>query len=271
MPQIKKLWAKENTAILVNPGEESLRISYNAISIVVPPRDTVARPGVGAPWTHPSAELNGKLVPGTALIADVVTLTAEGGYKTVMAIDHVCRYLVRDRDDLFAQGFNIVETADQVHEAMTLGIPLYAESQDLRARQVLARELQRQKGYKDRGEVPPPSLSERLIAWAIKHLATRGPGQRAHAVEDIEAALQGRAPTPSLESVPEHSVSEREAAATPSPEKLATAGAVFQEAQAAGIRLNGVEMGNLLRGHGPTIDQVRLKIQAKKVEQTAVA
>ncbi len=262
MAEIKKLWSKKNSVIFVWPGEEPLELKYDGMLIVLPPRDAVSRPAAGSRYTHEAAELAGRKVPGTIVLEDVTVLTVEGGYRTLVNVDHVCRYLTRDRDDLFARGFNIVESADQIQEAMTLGIPLYAESQVARARAVLSREMQRQKGYKDRGETPPPSTSEKLIAWAVNHLR-RIPQQQAHRLEDLAAVMEGRAETPSAQMAPGVTVS-----APVEGDVMARAGAVFQAAQAAGIRLNGVEMGNLLRGHEDTIVQVLTKIRAKEANDT---
>lgn len=262
MAEIKKLWSKKNSVVFVWPGEEPLSLQYDGMRIVVPPRDAVSRKGVGSPYTHEAAEIQGRKVPGTAVIEDVTSITPEGGYRVSLSIDHLCRYLTRDRDDLFNRGFNIVESVDQIQEAMTLGIPLYAESQVTRAREVLAREMQRQKGYKDRGETPPPSTSEKLIAWAVNHLRAMGPRQQAHNIDDLQAVMEGRAPT--VVSSPPQAA----AANLTTNDVMARAGAVFQAAQAAGIRLNGVEMGNLLRGHEDTIDQVVTKIRAKEANDT---
>jgi hypothetical protein len=259
MSEIRKLWSKKNAVVFVWPGEEPLELQYDGLRIVVPPRDVIARRGVGSIYTHEAAEIGGRAVPGTAVIEDVTTVTPEGGYKTVLSIDNLCRYLTRDRDDLFGRGFNIVESTDQIQEAVTLGIPLYGESQIKRAREVLSREMQRQKGYKDRGETPPPSTSEKLIAWAVNHLKSVGPQKQAHKLEDLAAVMEGRAEAPAHQAP---------AAARPDADVMARAGAVFQAAASAGIRLNGIEMGNLLRGHEDTIVQVETRILAKASNDT---
>lgn len=263
MAEVRKLWNKKNAVVFVWPGEEPLELQYDGTRIVVPPRDVIGRVGQGSIYTHDAAELNGRKVPGTAVIEDIATLTPEGGYKTMLSIDHLCRYLTRDRDDLFVRGFNIVESADLIQEAVTLGIPLYGESQIARAREVLAREMQRQRSYKDRGETPPPSTSEKLIAWAIAHLKSVGPQKQAHRFEDLAAVMEGRAAggAPAREAdVPTD--------ASVGGDVMARAGAVFQAANAAGIRLNGIEMGNLLRGHEDTITQVLTRIRAKEADNT---
>jgi len=271
MAEIRKMWSKKNSVIFVWPGEEPLELQYDAIRIVVPPRDVVGRPGGGSIYTHEPAVLElGKKIPGTAVVEDVTTMTPEGGYKTVLSIDHVCRYLTRDRDDLFVRGFNIVESADQIQEAMTLGIPLYAESQVARARQILQREMNRQKGYKDRGESPPASMSEKLISWAANHLRRMGPQQQAHRLEDLAAIMEGREPAPEHPSSTNVRVEPFDPKALPKSggDVMERASAVFQQAMAMGIKLNGVEMSNMLRGHEDTIEQVRTKIRAKEANET---
>jgi len=265
MAEIRKLWSKKNSVIFVWPGEEPLELQYDGMRIVVPPRDAISRLGRGSIYTHEAAEMGGRKVPGTAVVEDVTTVTSEGGYKTMLSIDSLCRYLTRDRDDLFSRGFNIVESVEQIQEAMTLGIPLYAESQVARARAVLAREMQRQKGYKDRGETPPPSTSEKLIAWAVNHLRNVGPQQQAHRLEDLTAVMEGRpaeAPAPTV--APAAAPQKYPAAAAM--DLMARAGAVFQAAQSAGVKLNGVEMANLLRGSEDAIFTIETKIRAKAAE-----
>lgn len=263
MAMVKKLWSKKNSVIFVWPGEEALELKYDGTRIVVPPRDVIGRVGLGSPYTHPAAERGGRPVPGTAVIEDVTTITPEGGYKMILNIDHICRYLTRDRDELFARGFNIVETEDQIEEAMTLGVPLYDQSQVERARQILNREAARQKGYKDRGEIPPASTSEHLVAWAVNHLRTVGSaGRQAHSIEDIESALRGEpAPTPSAPA-PKQMVHDAPV------DRIAQAAAVFAEARSFGIGLGNFELQALLSGSEEAIAKVKVKIEAKRREKT---
>lgn len=271
MPEIRKLWSKKNAVVFVWPGEEPLELAYDANRIVVPPRDVIGRLGIGSIYTHEAAVVAGRQTPGTAVVEDITILTPEGGYKTVLAIDHLCRYLTRDRDDLFSRGFNIVESVDQIQEAMMIGLPLYAESQVKRARDVLARELQRQKGYKDRGEVPPPSTSEHLISWAVKHLKSMGPQQQAHRMEDLSAVLEGRPAAPALEApggMPAGFGALGGApAAHPDIERLARADAIFKAAMRVNVRLNGVEMTSVLAGNESQIELVETKIKAREIER----
>jgi hypothetical protein len=264
MTEIKKFWSKKNSVVFVWPGEEPLTLKYDGIQIVLPPRDVIARVGLGSIYTHEAAEVKGRKLAGTVVVEDVTVLTAEGGYKTILNIDHLCRYLVRDRDDLFARGFNIVEDPTLIDEALTVGLPLYSESQVRRAREVLSRELQRQKGYKDRGEVPPPSTSEHLISWAVKHLKSLGPQKQAHRMEDLSAVLEGRQlnepAEPAQQDVPWR-------AAQDAAESVVEASAVFAEARTLGLSLGNFELQSLLTGNEETIAKVRVKIEARRAEK----
>jgi len=266
---VKKLWSKKNAVIFVWPGEEPLELQYDGTRIVVPPRDEIARVGQGSRYTHEAAIRAGVPVAGTAVIEDIVTLTPEGGYKTMLHIDHLCRYLTRDRDDLFHRGFNICETVDLIDEALMMGIPLYNESQIKRAREILAREMQRQQGYKNHGEVPPPSMSEHLISWAVKHLKRVGPQARAHKLEDIQAVLEGVEPSPAVATPPQAGAAVRMAQDTTGAidrEHLEEAQAVYMEANDLGVSLNNFELKALLSGSQETVAKVRVKIEAKKRE-----
>lgn len=259
MAEVRKLWSKKNSVVFVWTGEEPLELMYDGTRIVVPPRDVVSRVGLGSVYTHEAAEVGGKKMPGTAVVEDITVLTPEGGYKTLLSIDHLCRYLTRDRDDLFNRGFNICESPELIQEAVTLGIPLYGESQIKRAREILSREMQRQKGYKDRGETPPPSTSEKLISWAVKHLKSVGPQQQAHRLEDLAAALEGK-----IEVEPQR-ISENPPAVVE--DTMQRAAAAFAIAQKAGVKLNGVEMTQLLRGDEDAIEQVLVKVRARNIEK----
>lgn len=262
MAEIRKLWSKKNSVVFVWPGEEPLELQYDGTRIVVPSRDVIGRVGQGTIYTHEAAQVDGRKVPGTAVVEDVTVVTPEGGYRTLLSIDHLCRYLTRDRDDLFSRGFNICEAPELIQEAVTLGIPLYSESQVKRAREILAREMQRQKGYKDRGETPPPSTSEKLITWAVRHLRSVGPQQQAHRLEELAAVLEGR------------TEAERPQSSTPAPsspgpheDAMVRAGATFQIAQRAGVKLNGIEMQQLLRGDEEMVEKVLIKVRARELEK----
>lgn len=272
-PQFKKLWARKNSAILVWPGDQDpLRIAYNACPIVIPPRTIVSRVSPqgaaaipGSIWTHPPAVLNGRELAGTVVIEDVRVLTSEGGYKLTLDIDYVCHYLTRERDDLFNQGFNVVEDASQVEEAMAIGIPLYAAAQDQNARDILNREAARQSAYKERGETPPPALSQAKILWAIEHLRKR-PQQQAVAMDDITAVLEGRGTSVKpLPPVPPPADLEPVNA----PVNVAAAAAVFERASQLGIALNNAQLGSLLKGNPETVKKVSLLIEAKLAQQGA--
>lgn len=260
MPEIRKLWSKKNSVVFVWPGEEPLELQYDGTRIVVPARDVIGRVGVGSIYTHEPAEMSGRKIPGTAVIEDITTVTPEGGYKTMLSIDHLCRYLTRDRDDLFRRGFNICESVDLIQEALTLGIPLYSESQIKRAREVLSREMQRQKGYKDRGETPPPSTSEHLVSWAVKHLKSVGPQAQAHRLEDLAAALDGRGPEP-------QQIAAIGDVVVDASDLMAQAGAAFQAARAANLKLNGVEMTQLLSGNENMIAMVLTRVRGALAEK----
>lgn len=260
MSEPRKLWRKRSGAILCWAGDEPLTLAYNAVRIVVPAIDVVARVAQGAIYTHPAAQLNGRPLPGTAFIEDVIKMNAEGGYVTLLDVDAVCHYLTSGRDDLFAQGFNVVEEASQVREAHEIGRPLYEAAQDQRAREVLSREMSRQKAYKDRGEVPPPPLGQKTVAWAMSHLKRRAPATPTHKIEDIQAVLEGRAVE---QAPPPAGLALRSDGEDPQ--------AVFAEAERLHVSMKYNDLAAMLRGDPEAMERVKVAIAAKRAEKEQAA
>lgn len=250
--QVKKLWSRKNEQIFVWPGEEPLSISFDGSVIVIPPRHIFSRPGKGSIYKLEGArKANGDPIPGTVVVADVVVETPGGGYATSFDVRQICEYLVRDRDDLFRQGFNIVSTPEEVVTAMEMGIPLYEASQVERARAVIATELERRKKFEDRGQPAPPSSSEHLVQWAIAHLKRQEARRPAHSADDLRAVLEGRY----IQAAPPSTV----------PVKETKAGtALYNEAKELNVQLTKPEMQAILDGDEEQLQFVRAKIAARR-------
>ena len=248
--QVRKLWTRLNEAILVWPGEEPLVLKYNREEIWVPPRTDTARVGPGSPYRLPSAsDQRGNPLRGTVLVRDVTVETDSGGYETVLDVQAMARYLVRDRDDLFNRGFNIVSVAEEVAVAMTLGIPIYEKSQDERARAIIANEMDRRRKFEEKGQPAPPSSSEHLIAWAITHLKSRSAEKPRFTTDALRVALEGRY--------------EAEAPPATIPLDTTEGATLYADAKASGVQLTKQELAGILDGDQDQMEFVRQKIAAR--------
>jgi hypothetical protein len=252
MPEFTKLWSRPSEAILVWPGEEPLQISYDAETILVPPRFETAKVGPGSPYRFPSAtDKSSHLVRGTVLVKDRTVSSAEGGWKTVFSVNDMAAYLTRDRDDLFRRGFNIVADVSQVDTAMELGIPLYEASQDERARDIVAKEMDRRHKYEQKGQPAPPSSSDHLVAWAIAHLRSREPKRPQFSTDQLRTALEGH----------------YDAAVSPATiplEQPRTGMELYQDAKDLKVQLSKAELEALFENNEDQMRFVREKIAARR-------
>jgi len=250
--QVRKLWSRLNEAILVWPGEQPIVIKYDADEIWVPPRFETAVPGPTSPYRLPSARSkSGTLIRGTTLVKDVAVETPTGGYQIVFDVQAMAQYLIRDRDDLFQRGFNIVSTPDEVLTAMDIGLPLYEASQDLRAREVVAKEMTRRKKFEDKGEPPPPSSSEQDVMWAIAHLRSRDQARPKFSDIELRQALEGRY---TVDAPP----------ATIPLSTTSTGQDLYAEAKALRVQLSKTELEAIMNGDEAQMVFVRQKIRLKR-------
>ena len=255
--QVKKMYSRIVSQIFTWAGEEPLTIEYNGEQFIVPPRHMTAKLGPGSVYRHESArDEKGNLIPGTLLVTDVIQPTGDGGVKRTLTVSDVCDYLASYREELFARGFNIVSTIQEVDEAIQTGIPLWETSQDERARGVLSNELARRKKYEERGEPAPASLSDHLVAWAIKHLNKRRLQAPAIKSEDLVAALHGR-----YIEQPKQAEAAPMAAVPIVPDR---ASEIFEEADNLGIPLSKAELAGLLKADQEQTSFVLEKIKIKK-------
>jgi len=257
--QIKKMYSRVMSQIFTWAGEEPLVVGYDGQSFVVPPRHETARILPGGIYRFESArDAGGSLVPGTLLVTDLMANTEDGGTRSILSVSAFCDYLTRDRDDLFARGFNIVATAQEVKAAIEQGIPLYEASQDERARTILATELERRKKFEEKGQPAPPSSSDHRVAWSIKHLKTRAQAQVPSAsTDEIFGALQGRYMP---ESKPE---------VVPTLSRVSSGQEVYEQAVEAGVQLSKTELTALLANDAEQTGYVMEKIKARRAAATA--
>jgi len=259
MSEIKQFWSSKASVIFVWPGEEDLEIGFDAQRFVVPPRNKAARKGVGSRYAHESARDSAdRFIHGTIVVEDMTEQREGGGFVQRLSVDMLCRFLQRDRQDLFLRGFNIVQNRSDIEPAMHAGLPLYNASQDARAREVLATELERQKHFAEKGQPAPPSSSAHLVEWAIQHLQNRPVEAPKYSAEDITKILEGRLTAPPPQRLPE-------------PAKVGGPGGsmnatVFEEAEAAGVKLGQAELRGLLRDDPEVVALVVQKIKGRAAE-----
>lgn len=253
-----RFWQSKASAIFVWVGEEKLRIGFDALTFVVPARNETAylREGaVGLPWTHESARFpSGGLIPGTIVVEDVTDTTNEGGFVQRLSVDRFCRFLERDRAELFERGFDIVQKTEDVKAAMELALPRYNKSQDVHAREIIATEMERQKRYIDKGAPIPPSSSSSKVDWAVRHLMNRPVETVQYKTDDLARVLEGRLTRPPETQLPPPAIV---SAGPPSGEDL------LDQAEAVGVKLNTVELRGLVKNDPAVMQVVSEKIAAR--------
>lgn len=238
--------------ILVWAGDEAKQVAFDGELFVLPPHDTKAEAGAGSPYRYEGVrDARGEMLPGTITVKDRIESNAQGGFIKRFDVVEFCTWLEDNREDLFAQGFAIVESAEEVAAAMVSGRPKYERSQDEYARAVLQQELERRKKWESKGIPAPQSSSEHKIRWAAQHLENRARVAPSLSDDAIRRVLGGVAiavgtpgPTP-----------ERAHEVEPLDPKLEldkpldahTPGDMYEMAEAAGITLTKAEMGKLLR------------------------
>lgn len=258
--QVKKLWSRTNQVILVWPGEEPLELAYDNVRVVVPSRFETAKPGRDSIYRHESARTaSGDLIPGSVVVEDIVNETEMGGFKTVFNVNDMCQYFVRERNDLFAQGFNIVSSVSEIPTAMELGLPLYEASQDERARIIVSNEMARQKKQEDRGEGRSPAPNPQAVMWAVAHLKNRQAQKPQFSANELRDVLEGRF------------VEQKAPATVPAPQPT-SASSLYDEARSLDITLNKTELQGILENDAAQIAFVRQKIELRRqrlVEEAA--
>lgn len=268
MRPVKRLWNREQKQVFVWAGERPLQLKYSGFIFYVPPRHEVAKSGPGSIYYFDSArDGNGRPLPGTIVVKDILRTTSEGGYSKTFDVDACCRFLDRDRPQLFERGFQIVSEPTEIDVAMADAIPRYELAEDARAHQILATEMERQKGFREKGQDPPESSSAEQVAWAMKHLSR--PGRKADRPEftpdQIKAALGGE-PVPTPES-PAPLVVETVAVDIPD-EEVEKNIRLYHEAKEAGVKLTRTELAGLLEND---TEMVELVVEKLKVKQEAAS
>lgn len=257
--QVKKMYQRVVTQIFTWAGEEPLVIGYDGNTFVIPPRFETAKLGPDSIYRAESArDGHGDLIPGTIVVADIVTTTPEGSRKIVLSVTDFCDYLTRDRDDLFARGFNIVGSWQEVKEAIESGIPLYELSQDVRARDILASELERQKRFEAKGQPAPPREDQHNVDWAVKHLKSRETSLKpATSADELRSVLEGRFLTkPAAAPVVAPAITKT----------VSSAQEVYDRALELGISLSKSELAGLLGRDEAQVAFVLEKIKAREAQ-----
>jgi hypothetical protein len=265
MRPIKRLWNREQNQIFVWAGERPLQLKYSGFIFYVPPRHEVAKVGPGSMYRFESAkDGNGRAVPGTIVVKDILSRTPDGGYSKTFDVDACCRFLDRDRQRLFERGFQIVSEPGEIGVAMDDALPRYEAAEDARAHQILATEMERQKGFRDKGQDPPESSSAEQVAWAMKHLSR--PGRKAdrpeYGADQIKAVLSGTAP-PSPEATAAPPVVETVPVDIPDDEVEKNI-RLYHEAKEAGVKLTRTELAGLLENDTEMVELVIDKLKVKQ-------
>jgi hypothetical protein len=262
-------WSRTQSQILVWAGLERLRIMYDGDEILVPSREETARKSnelAASPFRYESAMTKtGHYIPGTLLMMDRFKNTEAGGYEKAFDVTHLCEWLDRERQDLFARGFAIVSDPEDVTPIMREQlIPAWDGSQDARAREIVATELERRKRLEAKGNPITPGSSEHLVLWAFKHLAKRqASSEPMLTTEDLFKVASGTyVPTA------------KEAADEAAPKVYIEPGdarALYAEAKAMGMKLTKPEVEGLLDDDADTKTAVTEKLRARRKDLEEIA
>ncbi len=251
---------KVNSFILVWCGDEREQVSFDGECINLPPIDVEAKPGPGSPYRMEGAKDRVDLIiPGTVRVSDRHAMI-EGNRVKVFDADMFVKWIETIRTELLDRGLFIVDLPEEVEEAKTEGRPLYEKSQDSRARQVLETELFRRKKWEDKGTPPPPSSSEHIVQWAIKHLNERGSALSMIPTDDIIGALSTGAPT--LKDIP----APRPRKEPPSIEKPLDGKRLHQQALGLGVKLKVLDLNGLLTEDEDVMKDVAERIRVKEAD-----
>ena len=259
--QVRKMYSKINQQIFCWAGDERLEIDYDGNRIVVPGVNETASLARKNGFQFESArDSDGELIAGTIVVGDIVATDDVGRKRKVLDVASMCDYLTQARDDLFARGFNIVGSIQEIQDAFDQGRPLYEEAQDARARAILASELERRRKYESKGEPAPPREDEYNVVWAIGHLRKRGQRKPQTSVDDIRTALEGGyVPPQAVESV----VPTPKVAPAP-PKRAVSASEIYQQAMELGVTLTKTELAGLLGNDQEQTAFVMEKIKVKR-------
>ncbi len=247
----RRRWSRTVSQILVWVGDEPLVLSYDGAEFWVPPLDKVAKVGSGSPYRFPSAvNAAGVSLPGTVLLQDQIVDTDEGGHRKVFDVMEYCAFLERDCPHLFARGFNVVTDAEDVRDVQLEGRPLYEESLDQKAQEVIEGELARRKHLEESGRPITAPSNEKDVVWAFKHKQRRGTQRPSLSTDQLFAAASGQfaadAEAPTVDPV------------------RASAASLLDDCEALGINLTKTELVALLRDDQEQVAIVVEKIALKK-------
>jgi hypothetical protein len=272
-----------NTYILVWPGDEPEQIGFDGEVWWLPGKDETAKPDeVGSRYRMESARSEGgDLIAGTIRVADRWA-TIEGNKVKVFDADTFVRWIESVREDLLNRGLYIVDFPHEVDQAMAEGRPIWEKSQDGRARTILETELFRRRKWEEKGTPAPPSSSEHLVVWAIKHLNDRGTALSLVATEDIMGALSGATaarravgnlagltPTPSP-TMPQVAGGAR-APAPPKLRGIPGGNELYALAKTLGVKMTKDELEGLLGDDIEAIKSVGARVQEKQKQQEELA
>ena len=212
---------RPRTAILVWPGDEPETAMYGGEQIVIPAREQVATVGdrnTPSIFRWPAAMgRDGRPIPGTVLIKDVIRTGEQGETIIVFSAEGWCKGVRQCNQKLFERGFSIVLEPEDVPAVMEAGVKRWRRAKIAEWDNAVRYEMARRENYRTKGQVAPPldDLGEQKLQNAIRNL--RAEQERAGSAisdTDLRVALGGPVAGPALPMVPV-----LETAAPPAPEK----------------------------------------------------
>lgn len=196
---------RPRSAILVWPGDEPISPMYGGEVITLPPKDQVATAGHGIYRYGAALDRQGKPMPGTVLLKDVMSVDPSTAQVVkVFDAESWVKGLMGVNKKLFERGLTAVVDPDDVAPAMEAGGKRWYQSKLQEWDNEIRTEAARRQKYTSQGQAPPPldDKGEASLQNAILQLRMNQ-DRRGSAISDVDlrVALGGPVAVPAAAPV----------------------------------------------------------------------
>lgn len=256
---------RPRSAILVWPGDEAISPMYGGEVITIPARDQVATAGQGIYRYGAALDRQGKPMPGTVMLKDVMSVDPTTGQVVkVFDAEGWVKGLMGVNKKLFAErGLTVVVEPEEVAPAMEVGEKRWYQSKLAEWDNEIRTEAARRHKYTAQGQAPPPldEKGEASLQNAILQLRMNV-DRRGSAISDVDlrVALGGPADVPAAApAVPVKAETDEDALS-------AAAVEMYRQAKAHDVKLLKEELDGLLARDLTIMAAVEAKLTDAGVE-----
>lgn len=254
------------------PGDDHVKVEYGGLPIIVPPVTVVAETGGASPYRCPSpVDGVGRKIPGAVVLESVVSLDpATQGIRTEFDALEWAEGLESVNRAVFARGFKIVDSVEEIAKAQTEGRPLWEEKMLDHWRNVLAQERRRRIQDEKDGKPFTNGSNAAAVREAVEGINRISAKQRERAIPDAEidrllgvnkAGPVGIVPTPA--PVADVDVPKADRTNDVIAEKL------LSICHAKNVRLTNAEVMGLVKRDEAAMEAVEKKLEAAGVDLAA--